>query len=61
MEVREYAIFSGIKNYLADPALAYGYAVTANFKSHLEAVYGSSLTEFFLTIGFTIKVILLMQ
>lgn len=38
--------FQALKNYLADPALAYGYAVTANFKSHLEAVYGSSLTEF---------------
>lgn len=39
--------FQALKNYLADPALAYGYAVTANFKSHLEAVYGSSLSEFF--------------
>ncbi len=39
--------FQALKNYLADPALAYGYAVTANFKSHLEAVYGNSLTEFF--------------
>jgi aminopeptidase N len=39
--------FQALKNYLADPALAYGYAVTANLKSHLEAVYGSSLTEFF--------------
>lgn len=38
--------FQALKNYLADPALAYGYAVTANFKSHLEAVYGNSLTEF---------------
>jgi len=38
--------FQALKNYLSDPALAYGYAVTANFKSHLEAVYGSSLTEF---------------
>lgn len=38
--------FQALKNYLADPALAYGYAVSANFKSHLEAVYGNSLTEF---------------
>ena len=38
--------FQALKSYLADPALAYGYAVTANFKSHLEAAYGSSLTEF---------------
>jgi aminopeptidase N len=41
------AFFQAMKNYLADPTLAYGYAVTTNLKSHLEAVYGSSLTEFF--------------
>lgn len=41
------AFFQALKSYLADPALAYGYAVTANFKSHLETAYGSSLTEFF--------------
>ena len=41
------AFFQGMKNYLADPALAYKYAVTTNLKSHLEAVYGQSLTEFF--------------
>jgi aminopeptidase N len=41
------AFFQALKNYLADPSLAFGYAVTANLKSHLEAVYGSSLTEFF--------------
>lgn len=40
------AFFQALKSYLADPALAYGYAVTANFKSHLEAAYGGSLTEF---------------
>jgi aminopeptidase N len=40
--------FQGLKSYLADPALAYGYAVTANLKSHLEAAdNGNSLTEFF--------------
>ncbi|MEC4050803.1 M1 family aminopeptidase [Flavobacterium sp. SUN046] len=39
--------FQGIKNYLADVNLAYKYAVTSDFKSHMEAVYGSSLTEFF--------------
>lgn len=41
------AFFQGMKNYLADPALAFGYAVTSNFQAHMEAVYGSSLTEFF--------------
>ena len=39
--------FQAVKNYLADTNLAYKYAVTSDFKSHLEAVYGSSLTEFF--------------
>lgn len=39
--------FQGLKNYLADTNLAYKYAVTSNLQSHLEAVYGSSLTEFF--------------
>jgi len=39
--------FQALKNYLADPALAYGYAKTPDLQAHLEAVYGSSLTEFF--------------
>jgi aminopeptidase N len=39
--------FQGIRNYLADANFAYNYAVTTDFKSHMEAVYGSSLTEFF--------------
>ena len=41
------AFFQALKNYLADPSLAYGYAITANLKSHLENVYGGSLSEFF--------------
>ena len=39
--------FQGVKNYLADTNLAYKYAITSNLQSHLEDVYGSSLTEFF--------------
>ena len=39
--------FQGLRNYLADSSLAFKYAVTPDLKSHLEAVYGSSLTEFF--------------
>lgn len=39
--------FQGIKNYLADVNLAYKYAITPNLQTHLEIVYGSSLTEFF--------------
>jgi aminopeptidase N len=41
------AFFQGLKNYLADPNLAYKYALTTDLQSHLEAVYGQSLTEFF--------------
>jgi aminopeptidase N len=39
--------FQGIKNYLADSNLAYKYATTTDLKTHLEAVYGQDLTEFF--------------
>ena len=39
--------FQGIKNYLADPNLSFKYAVTSDLKTHLEAVYGQDLTEFF--------------
>lgn len=41
------AFFQGLKNYLADPNLAYKYAVTPQLQAHLEAVYGQSLEEFF--------------
>ncbi len=39
--------FQSIKNYLADPSLAYGYAKTINLQEHFEAVSGLDLTEFF--------------
>lgn len=39
--------FQGVKNYLADTNLAYKYAVSTDLQTHLEAVYGSSLDEFF--------------
>jgi aminopeptidase N len=39
--------FQGVKNYLEDSNLAYKYAKTPDLQAHLEAVYGSSLTEFF--------------
>lgn len=41
------AFFQALRNYLADTNLAYKYAVTTDLISHLEAVYGQSLTEFF--------------
>ena len=39
--------FLGLRNYLNDPALAYGYAITPQLQSHLETVSGMNLTEFF--------------
>lgn len=39
--------FQAISNYQQDPALAFGYATTANLKAHLEAVAGKDLTYFF--------------
>ena len=39
--------FQALQNYLADTNLAYKYAVTSDLQTHLEAVYGQSLTEFF--------------
>jgi len=39
--------FQGVKNYLKDLNFAYKYAKTPDLQSHLEAVYGSSLSEFF--------------
>jgi hypothetical protein len=39
--------FQGLRNYLNDPDLAYGYAHTPDLQSHLEATSGMNLTEFF--------------
>ena len=39
--------FQGMKNFLADVNLAYGYAVTNDLKTHLQSVSGMDLTEFF--------------
>ncbi|WP_264559783.1 M1 family aminopeptidase [Flavobacterium sp. N2270] len=39
--------FQALKNYLADPALAYQYAVTPQFQNHLEMASGLDFTEFF--------------
>jgi aminopeptidase N len=41
------AFFAGIRNYLSDPALAYGYAKTTDLQAHLEAASGKNLTGFF--------------
>ena len=39
--------YQAVRNYLADPNLAYDFAVTADLQSHLEAVSGLDLDEFF--------------
>ena len=39
--------FNGLKSYLNDPALAYGYAHTADLQHHLELVSGQNLQTFF--------------
>jgi aminopeptidase N len=41
------AFFHGIKNYLSDPALAYGFVRTPDLKRHLEAASDQDLTAFF--------------
>ncbi len=41
------AFFNGIKSYLNDPALKYGFARTSDLKRHLEAQSGKDLTAFF--------------
>lgn len=39
--------FQGMKDYLANPNLAYNYAITTDFISNMEAASGQNLTEFF--------------
>lgn len=41
------AFFNGLKSYLNDPALAYGYARTADLQQHLEQAGGQNLQTFF--------------
>lgn len=41
------AFFQACKNYLADPDLAFGYAVTTDWQAHLENASGQDLDEFF--------------
>lgn len=39
--------FAGVKNYLKDTVMAYGFSSTARFKQHLEQAGGKTLTAFF--------------
>jgi aminopeptidase N len=45
--VGDSAFYAGMKNYLTDANLAYGYACSDDFISHMENVSDTSLTEFF--------------
>ena len=47
LKMGETNFFQGLRNYLADPVFAYGYAVTDQFRLKMEAIHGSSLQEFF--------------
>ena len=46
-KIGDTAFFKGIRNYLNDPSVAYGFARTADLKRHIEATSGQNLTEFF--------------
>ncbi len=46
-KLEDAAFFQAIKNYLADPKLAFGYARTIDLQNHLEAISSENLTEFF--------------
>ncbi len=46
-ELGDSVFFAGIRNYLADPQLAFGYADTEDFKQHLAASSGRNLDQFF--------------
>jgi aminopeptidase N len=41
------AFFTGVKNYLKDTVMAYGFSSTARFKQHMELAGGTNLTTFF--------------
>ena len=41
------SFFRGVRQYMNDPKLAYGFAITEDLKRNLEQVSGKDLTEFF--------------
>lgn len=46
-ELGDNLFFQGIRNYQADPGLAYSFARTSKLQQHLESVSGMDLTRFF--------------
>lgn len=47
LKLGDVKFFQGMRAYLADTDLAYKYALTTDFKSHMETAFGGDLTEFF--------------
>lgn len=47
-KIGDEAFFKGVRNYIADTALAYGFANTRQFKKHMEKASGKNLDTFFL-------------
>ena len=45
--VGDSAFFAGVRNYLQDASLSYGFARTSDLKQHIEASSGMNLNEFF--------------
>jgi hypothetical protein len=41
------AFFTGMRNYLEDPDLRFGFALTNDYKEHMEATSGKDLTQYF--------------
>lgn len=41
------SFFAGVRNYLNDPVIAYGYAYLSDLKRNMEAAYGHDLTWYF--------------
>lgn len=46
-KIGDNAFFTGLKNFITDNQLAYGFAGTAHFKAHMETVSGANLTDYF--------------
>lgn len=47
MKLGDDAFYRGLRNYLNDPALVYGYAYTEDLRSHMEAASNANLISFF--------------
>ena len=46
-KIGDNAFFAGLKNYITDNQLAYSFAGTTQFRSHMEASSGTNLVDFF--------------